>query len=129
MNKTCHMLLVKLSLTWWCEVGCWTKGTSCLTLEILAFSSKSISVLCQHLYTEFVVHCCYFRYKFVMHHTLFIRNVITSVSVPGFNQYVAQLVYLSCILFAYLYRTLPLIAVPWPKHESGSFHIFITQQW
>jgi hypothetical protein len=35
-----HMVLVKLSLTWQCEVRCYTKGTNCPTLEILAFSSK-----------------------------------------------------------------------------------------
>jgi len=64
-----------------------------------------------------------------MHYTVFIKNVITSISVPGFNQYVVQLVYLLCIVLAYLQRTLLLIAVSWPRCESGSFHIFITQQW
>jgi len=37
------------------------------------------------MYTEFIVQCCYFRHKFLMHYTVFIKNVITSISVPGFN--------------------------------------------
>jgi len=64
-----------------------------------------------------------------MPHTLFIKNVTTSISVSGFNQYVAQLVYLSCIVFTYLQRTVLLVAVHRPRCESGSFLVFVTQQW